>query len=97
MFTCSPKKVNDYTDFDNEKVEEFYKNLYSDLAVDQDENSDLFTFYQRNTPPPDDLVSLRATAFKAASDLLNDDKEHNSAILRCVNAAVNAFERTCLV
>lgn len=96
--TCMmPKKVEDYSDLDNEKVEEFYKNVYSDIAVDQDENSDLFTFFQQNTPPADDLVTLRATAFKAATDLLNDDKEHNSAILRCVNAVVNAFERTCLV
>lgn len=96
--TCMvPKDANGNTEYDSEKVDEFYKNIFSDLSVDRDENEDLFTFFQRNIPPADNLVALRAAAFKAATDFLTDDKENNTALLRCVNIVVNAFERTCLV
>eukprot|EP00980_Cylindrotheca_fusiformis_P008574 scaffold1820_cov129-Cylindrotheca_fusiformis.AAC.15 len=82
--------------FDAEGAEAKIRSLYEDLAVDADENEELFEYFQENTPPEDDLVALRATAFKAAVDFLSDDKEKNVALLRCINVVVHAFERVAL-
>jgi hypothetical protein len=68
------------------------------LTVDAEENAELMDFFSTNIPPKESLVSLRATAFKAAVDSLSDnDKENNIAVLRCINVAVHCFERTCLL
>lgn len=82
---------------DAEKVEEFYKGLFGDLAVDQEENADLLAFFQENIPPAGSLVTMRATAFKAAVEFLTDDKDTNISLLRCINVVVHGFETTCLV
>jgi hypothetical protein len=66
------------------------------LNVDAEENAELMDFFSANIPPKEYLVSLRATAFKAAVDHLSDDKEKNISVLRCINVAVHCFERTCL-
>ena len=92
-----PKSADGNSDFDAEKAEEFYQGLFSDLSVDREENEDLHQFFEENTPPAADLVSLRATAFKAAVEHLTDDRETNVALLRCINVVVHAFETTCLV
>ena len=93
----SPKDAEGNSEFDAEKVEEFYKGIFSDLSVDREENEELFAFFQENIPPAGSLVAMRATAFKAAVEFLTDDNDTNVALLRCVNVAVHAFERTCLV
>jgi hypothetical protein len=93
----SPKDPDGNSEFDADKVEDFYKGIFSDLCVGQDDNQDLFDFFQKNIPPAKSLVAMRASAFKTAAAFLTDDDETNVSLLRCVNAAVNAFERTCFL
>ena len=93
----SPKSADGNSEFDGDKVVEFYKGLFADLSVDSEENADLVAFFEENTPPTASLVSMRAFAFKAAVDFLTDDKDTNVSLLRCINVAVHAFENTCLV
>jgi hypothetical protein len=93
----SPKLADGNSEFDAEKVEEFYKGIFADLSVDMEENASLLSFFQDNIPPADSLVTLRATAFKAAVEFLSDDKESNISLLRCINVAVHGFETACLV
>lgn len=96
-FLCSPKDTEGNAEYDSTKVEDFYREIFSDLSVDRDESEDLFTFFQDNIPSAMDLVPLRAAVFKTASEYLTDDTENNTALLRCVNFVINAFERTCLL
>jgi len=96
--TCMlPKDAEGNSEFDGSKAEEFYAGIYGNLSVDQEENAELFAFFQENIPPASDLVAMRATAFKAAAACLTDDKESNVSLLRCINVVVHAFETTCLV
>lgn len=97
VLRSSPKNADGNSEYDRVEVEKFYKELYFDLSVDPEENTDLKAFFEENTPPAGDLVSMRATAFKAAVDSLTEDREANVSLLRCVNVAVHAFETTCLV
>lgn len=95
--TCMlPKNAEGNSEYDGEKVEEFYKGLFGDLSIDREENAELISFFQDNIPPAGSLVSLRATAFKAACEFLTDERETNVALLRCINVAVHGFETTCL-
>jgi hypothetical protein len=96
-YNYSPKLDDGNSEFDAEAVEEFYKGIFADLSVDMEENESLLSFFQENIPPSGSLVSLRATAFKAAVEFLNDDQENNISLLRCINVAVHGFETTCLV
>ena len=82
---------------DEEKFLTFYKGLFEDLSVDHEENQELFDFFKANKPSDDFLVTARATAFKAACDYLSDDKDQNVKLLKCINVAVHAFEKACLV
>mmetsp|Transcript_31378 Transcript_31378/g.46280 ORF Transcript_31378/g.46280 Transcript_31378/m.46280 type:complete len:467 (+) Transcript_31378:134-1534(+) len=77
-------------------AEEKIRGMYADLIIDNEENNELFNFFQENTPSVGDLVSLRALAFKAAVESITDDKDKNIALLRCINIVVHAFERVCL-
>jgi len=95
--TCMVPRESEGTEFDADGAEEKIRGLYSDLTVDNEENEDLFNYFQENIPPVGSLVTLRATAFKAAVDFLNDDKENNVALLKCINVVVHAFERVCLL
>ncbi|CAJ1969494.1 unnamed protein product [Cylindrotheca closterium] len=95
--TCMvPATAEGNADFDAEGAEAKIRSIYEDLSVDNAENQDLFEYFQGNTPSVDNLVSLRATAFKAAVDFLSDDKDKNVELLRCINVVVHAFERVCL-
>lgn len=95
--TCMVPTSNEGTgEFDAEGAEAKIRSLYEDLSVDTEENEELFAYFQENIPPVDSLVSLRATAFKAAVDFLSDDKDKNIALLRCINVVVHAFERVAL-
>jgi hypothetical protein len=93
----SPTDQDGNAEYDGDKAEEFYKELFSDLSVDREENEDLIAFFKENIPPAGSLVALRATAFKAGVGFLTDDKETNISLLRCINMVVHAFETTCLV
>jgi poly(U)-specific endoribonuclease len=96
--TCMvPKESEGNSAFDADAAEEKIRGLYSDLAVDAEENQDLFNYFQENIPPVSSLVILRATAFKAAIDFLSEDKDTNISLLRCINVVVHAFERVCLL
>jgi hypothetical protein len=80
-------------EYDGDKVEAFYKDLFSDLAIDMEENKSLVEFFEKNIPPRGSLISLRATAFKAAVGCLGDDKSSNIALLKCINVAVHNLEQ----
>jgi len=95
--TCMvPASSEGNADFDAEGAEAKIRSLYEDLSVDNEENKELFEYFQGNIPPVANLVSLRATAFKAAVDFLSEDKDKNVALMRCINVVVHAFERVCL-
>jgi len=95
--TCMvPASSEGNADFDAEGAEAKIRSLYEDLSVDNEENEELFEYFQGNIPPVANLVSLRATAFKAAVDFLSEDKDKNVALMRCINVVVHAFERVCL-
>jgi hypothetical protein len=91
-----PKVPDGNSEYDAEKVEEFFSSIYSDTTIDQEENQAIASFFQDNIPPKDSLVTMRAAAFKAACDALQDDnKEGNVALLRSINVIVHNFELTC--
>ena len=81
---------------DEEKYVEFYKGLFEDLSVDIAENQELCNFFNNNKPSGDFLIAARAMAFKAACDYISDDNDANIKLLKCINVAVHAFEKTCL-
>jgi hypothetical protein len=83
------------SEYDGDRVEAYFQDIFSDLTVNQDENQELVSFFQENIPPADSLVAMRAAAFKAAVDCVADDKETNVSLLRCINAIVHNFEMTC--
>jgi hypothetical protein len=90
--------LEDTSSFDEEKVSELYRQIYSDLSVDSEENQDLLKFFaEENSPPVDQLVNTRATAFKIGCDFLTDDPATNLSLLRCINVIVHCFEGTCFV
>jgi poly(U)-specific endoribonuclease len=74
----------------------FYRSVYSDLSVDNEEADALTEFLQKVNPPPDKLLWLRLTAFKIASEFLSDSKESNITLFRTVNYIVHAIEQTCM-
>jgi poly(U)-specific endoribonuclease len=78
------------------KVEQFYRSIYGDLTVDQEETSKLEDFFAKLNPPPDKLVWLRSTAFKIGCECLSDDHDKNVALLRAVNVIVHSLEQTCM-
>lgn len=98
-FTCMlPKSEEGNSEFDAEKVEEFYKTLFDDSGVDSEENEELMAFFAENIPPKESLISLRALAFKSAVGFLKeDDKQSNISVLRCINVIVHCFEFSCLL
>lgn len=74
------------------KVEAFYRSIFEDLTVDREEAQELIDFFQEANPPPDTLVSLRASAFRIGSEFLTDDNDTNVAVLKAINAIVHAVE-----
>jgi poly(U)-specific endoribonuclease len=83
--------------YDEDKVSEFYSNVYSDLSVDREEAQELTDFFSSENPPPvDKLISTRASAFRVACDFLSEDQETNVKLLKCINVVVHAFETSCL-
>ena len=93
-----PKPLDDTDGFEESKVDDLLQNLFSDLSVDQEENSDLVAFFaEQNPPPPDKLVFTRSSAFRIGSDFLGDDNDKNVQLLRCINVVVHAFETSCFL
>ncbi len=95
---CRPKPLDGTDGFDKSKVDEFLHNIFSDLSVDQEENSELVAFFaEHNPPPPEKLVFTRSSAFRIGSDFLGDDNDKNVQLLRCINVVVHAFESSCFM
>lgn len=82
------------------QVEEFYREIYADNHVDQEESTKVLTFFSSiaGQIPPSKIIWIRATAFRIAAEFLSEDcdVEHNTAILRCVNAIVHCAELALL-
>eukprot|EP00536_Pseudo-nitzschia_multiseries_P017987 jgi/Psemu1/53534/gm1.53534_g len=82
--------------YDGEQAQDYFQGIFSDLTVDQHENSGLRSYFEANIPPSDSLVAMRATAFKAAIHCLSEDGTgSNISLLRCVNSVVHNFELVC--
>jgi poly(U)-specific endoribonuclease len=79
------------------QVEDFYRNVLTDLKVDQEESQELFDYFSKLNPPPDKLVWLRATAFRLGCDFLSEDQDQNVALLRAINAIIHSLENTCML
>lgn len=96
--TCMvPKALGDTSGFDDSKVEELYRSIFSDLTVDREESVELANFFkEENPPPPSKLTSVRAAAFKIGCEFLADDKATNVNLLRSINVVVHMFEQSCL-
>ena len=92
----SPKLPAGKSQYDNDKVEEFYNNILTDGSIDSEENAELIDFFSQNMPPKESLVTLRATAFKVAANHLSENKSKNVALLRSINVIIHCFESTCL-
>eukprot|EP00548_Thalassiothrix_antarctica_P006006 CAMPEP_0194130756 /NCGR_PEP_ID=MMETSP0152-20130528/1722_1 /TAXON_ID=1049557 /ORGANISM="Thalassiothrix antarctica, Strain L6-D1" /LENGTH=501 /DNA_ID=CAMNT_0038825365 /DNA_START=165 /DNA_END=1670 /DNA_ORIENTATION=- len=83
--------------FEEQKVTDLYKTLFTDLSIDAEENEELISFFSTKNPPPvDKLIITRASAFRVGCDFLGDDKQTNIKLLRCINVVVHDFEQCCL-
>lgn len=94
-----PKELDGAGPVDEEALSDFYKTIFEDMSVNNEENEDLIKFFKEDNPPDaDSMVTVRATAFKVACDFLSDDgdDDHNTQLLRCINVVVHAYELTCL-
>lgn len=94
--TCMVAKVNEESSFEEEKVADFYRDLFSDLTIDREDSEELASFFQENTPPADKLVSTRATAFRVGSEFLTDDNSDNISLMKAINVIVHLFETNCM-
>lgn len=97
--TCmTPRRaIEDDSAFDESKVDDFYRDILSDLSVNREESQELVQFFQEDNPPPSNkLVGVRASAFRIGCDYLTDDRENNTSLLRCINVVVHIFESVCL-
>jgi poly(U)-specific endoribonuclease len=79
------------------QVENFYRNVLTDLKVNQDESEELVEYFSTLNPPPDKLVWLRATAFRLGCEFLSEDQDQNVALLRAINAIIHSLESTCML
>lgn len=94
--TCMEPKTNEESSFEEEKVTDFYRDLFSDLTIDREESEELASFFRENTPPVDKSVFTRATAFRVGSDFLTDDKSNNISLMKSINVVVHLFEANCM-
>ncbi len=75
------------------KVEKFYRKVFAEGGVSQQEAHVMTDYFSSLNPPPDKLVWLRATAFRIGTQYLSDDKED---ILRTVNVICHELEHACM-
>jgi hypothetical protein len=88
-------------------IESLYRETFTDRQVTPDESSSLVEYFSNlqsiadgsTVPPmtPDQMVWLRASAFKIACEFIDEDKEENVKLFKAVNAVVQALETTCLL
>jgi len=100
--TCmTPKgeEDDDNDDFDEEQVEQIYREVFEDLSLDGEENQDLVKFFKEtNCPPKSKLIWTRAAAFRIGVEFISDDgdRDNNVALLKCINGIVHALEMSCM-
>jgi poly(U)-specific endoribonuclease len=92
--TCMVPGSDGNSEYSDDAMEEFLKKVYADADVDQEENVELVEYFREHVPAVEHLVSMRALIFKTACDFLQDDKEANTQLLRCVNVVVHNYEQT---
>lgn len=90
---CLEAKELDTVEYDEATFGDFYKSLFDNLTIDQEENEELYAFFKNS--PPDNLVQARALAFKIGCDYLTDATATNIQLLRCINVIVHALEMSC--
>ena len=95
-FSISPSVEEENEDFDQEAVEELYRQVFSDLSIDSEESDTLKDFFQGTKPPLSQLIWTRASAFRIGSEFLSEDSDSNTSLLRCINAIVHVIEMTCM-
>ena len=88
-------------------LESLYRSTFADRLVTPEESSSLVEYFSclqsvangSSTPPmtPQQIIWLRAFAFKIASEFIDDDPAENIKLLKAVNAVVHALETTCLL
>lgn len=88
-------------------IESLYRETFTDRLVTPEESSSLIGYFTNlqsiqdgsTVPPmtPDQMVWLRASAFKIACEFIDEDTEENVKLLKAVNAVVHALETTCLL
>ena len=92
------------------KVEQFYSDIYSSTSIGSDDFDggiqspphellqQVHNFLIPLNPPPDTLMKLRATAFKVASQYLQQQHDNDTNIrllLRQIHGIVKAIHSTC--
>jgi hypothetical protein len=88
-------------------IESLYREIFADRSITPEESSSLLSHFQSlqqisdnsTTPPltPDQVVWLRASAFRIACEFLQDEREENVNLLKAVNAVVHCLETSCLL
>ena len=97
-YSCSRKahENEDEDSFDEGKVEDFYREIFSDLSVDGEERKELLNFFGELKPSATGLIWMRAAAFRIGSEFLTDDGDSNVSLLKSINSVVHAIETTCM-
>lgn len=90
-----PKELANRVPLDFDLYTNFYKSIYEDLTIDQEESAELFAFFLANPPERADLTATRSLAFRVATDYISEDKDANIQLLRAVNVVVYALHQTC--
>ncbi|KAL7486371.1 hypothetical protein ACHAW6_011964 [Cyclotella cf. meneghiniana] len=88
-------------------VESLYREIFADRSVTPEESSSLLSHFRSlqqisdnsTAPPltPDQIVWLRASAFRIACEFLQDEREENVKLLKALNAVVHCLETSCLL
>lgn len=65
-----PKNSDGGSEIDSDLVSDFYRGLFSDLTIDNEESQELKDFFTNNLPDSSSLAKVRFLAFKVASEYL---------------------------
>lgn len=94
----SPRVLSSDADQDIAALQDYYRSVLSDLVVDREETAKITAYFREHAPSVAQLVVSRATIYKMASEVLQDDsRDYNAQLLKCVNNIVIALERVCFV
>ena len=96
-----PKDMEQESEVDSDALCEFYRTVFTDRVVEEEESDDLKTYFETHVPAPSFLAKVRFLAFKVASEFLSSSDDDSTTdedvkLLKCLNAVVHAFEITSL-